>query len=512
MKNRSVSRKTSGIVCAILIVSIGIWAQRPAADERLLAGFEKGIGSGKLTETEVPLRQFALTHPNDARAVELLGRLRLKQGKLSEALSLYRRVLTLDPKFTVAKVNYALGLLLAAEDELAAQVLRDIDPSDIKDPLSRLSYMQALMLSGNCEGALKVADVLPLAVKNGDALPIRASCYLQLGQTNNIDALVPLAKKAVTTNGDAVMKLADILIGAGQPRAAAQILDLAVTASPKNAGALLLLGKAEIYEKDFAHARAHLRRAAILQPESAEVWYLQGQLETEQGNTPAALRLLKKASLLAPASTEILGRLALTAIKVQRARDAVEAAEKLLALKPDDPDGLYLLGAASLQGGDLDKAQASLERFTALRPKDSRGCLALGLTLAAQKDQIEPARQQLRHCLEIDPANEEARYQLGLSYRAQGDLSQATKLLEEVVGASPNYAAALRDLGAVYLQSGDEIKARDILERAVTIDPSDPETHFQLSRLYNLIGQPDLAKKHLELFQKLRSPGGNPTK
>jgi len=166
------------------------------------------------------------------------------------------------------------------------------------------------------------------------------------------------------------------------------------------------------------------------------------------------------------------------------------------------------LGAAALQRGDLQKAQSNLGRYTVVRPNDSRGCIALGLTLAAQRDQTEPARQQLLHCLEIDPANVEAKYQIGLSYKAQGDTAQAIRFLEQTVTAAPRNAPALRDLGTVYLQAGDEPKAREMLERSAAIDPNDGETHFQLSRLYNLIGETGLAKQHLDLFQKLKNRKG----
>jgi hypothetical protein len=37
------------------------------------------------------------------------------------------------------------------------------------------------------------------------------------------------------------------------------------------------------------------------------------------------------------------------------------------------------------------------------------------------------------------------------------------------------------------------------------LDPNNADAHFQLSRLYNIIGERDLAKKHLEIFQKLKS-------
>ena len=67
----------------------------------------------------------------------------------------------------------------------------------------------------------------------------------------------------------------------------------------------------------------------------------------------------------------------------------------------------------------------------------------------------------------------------------------------------------LRDLGMMYLQMGDEAKARIVLERSVGLDASDADTHFQLSRLYNLTGERELARKHLEIFQKLRNGQGN---
>jgi tetratricopeptide (TPR) repeat protein len=401
-------------------------------------------------------------------------------------------------------VNYATGLLLTGQSDEAVQLLKEIDPSGVKDLITRLNLAQAQVLAGNCQQALMVAAALPAAVLNTDALAIRATCYIQLGKTNELDELVPIAKKAVTASPNAVMRFAGVMIDAGRSRAAVEVLEPILRSMPANSKALTLLGKAEIMEKDFVAARQHLGRADALEPNSPEVAYLQAQLEIEQGNAPAAVPFLKKAMQLAPNSPDILARLALTAIKANQPRDAVEAAEKLLALKPDDPDGLYLLGAGALQIGDLQKAQSNLERYTSVRPNDSRGCVALGLTLAAQRDQIEPARQQLLHCLEIDPGNVEAKYQVGLSYKAQGDTAQAIRFLGQTVTGAPRNALALRDLGTVYLQAGDEPKAREMLERSAAIDPNDAETHFQLSRLYNFIGEAALAKQHLDLFQKIK--------
>ena len=135
--------------------------------------------------------------------------------------------------------------------------------------------------------------------------------------------------------------------------------------------------------------------------------------------------------------------------------------------------------------------------------------MALGLVFASQIDKIELARRQMEKCIEINPNNFEAKYQLGLSYKTQGETVKAIGYLEAAVKDAPDYALALRDLGTLYLQTGAEAKARAVLEKSVTLNENDAEAHFQLSRVYNLIGEKELAKKQLEIFQKLKNPNKN---
>jgi Tfp pilus assembly protein PilF len=130
------------------------------------------------------------------------------------------------------------------------------------------------------------------------------------------------------------------------------------------------------------------------------------------------------------------------------------------------------------------------------------------MTYAGRPNQIDKARQQLKHCSDINPSNVEVKYQLGLSYKSQGENKEAIGLLEAVIQQDPNYALALRDLGTLYLETGDLVKARPLLEKAADLSPKDADTHFQLARLYSQIGEDDLAKKHQKIFRQLRDPGG----
>src|SRR5258708_6239895 len=184
-------QKISTAVCAVLLCIAGsaIHAQKRPANDRTLANFERDIDAGKLTETEKPLLQFALTDPNNARAIELMGRLRLKQGRLRESLSLYRRVLTLEPGFVTAKINYGRALLMAGQADAARQVLDEINPAEIKETPGRLNLSDALALAGECQAVVNIVDTLPATIRNGDGLPILGVCYLRLGETEKFEAL-----------------------------------------------------------------------------------------------------------------------------------------------------------------------------------------------------------------------------------------------------------------------------------------------------------------------------------
>lgn len=490
---------------AILFGVNSTFAQNKPIDKNNIARFEKSIEQGKIEEIEHPLLDFAVANPNNPRILELLASVRFRQNRLSEAAALYKRVLTLDANSTLAKINLARIFFVSGQPEEAGRLIADISETSISDPILRLKLAATFLLIGDAQKALEAMEKLPLKIKNSDALPIIAASYSALRSEQKLRALLPLMKRAAATNPTLAMQCAEALDNAGMNREAADLLRSALTAAPNNFDVLVLLAKYEIGAKEFASAKQHLNQAAKSQPRSAKLFFAQGLLEKARGNWLAAFESLKQARQLAPDSTEILAGFVLTAIRANQSRAAVEAAQILAESKPDEPEYLYLLGAASLQNGNISQAQQILQRFVESRPADSRGCLALGLTLAAQSDQLANARKQLLHCVEIDASNSEANYQLGLSYKTQGETAKAVEYLEKTIKQAPNYAPALRDLGAVYLQSGAEQKARIVLEKAVALDPNDADTHFQLSRLYNLTGESALAKKHLEMFQTLKN-------
>jgi tetratricopeptide (TPR) repeat protein len=502
---------------SLLLVILCLGGERLAlsqtdAEAKLnFARIETSIAEGKLAEVEKSLMDYAISHPKDVRALELLAQLRYQQRRIDEAQALYQRVLALDASFVKAKINLAKLKFELGENEAARLMLAETATGFKLNVNERLALTKALILVGDFQRALLVSDSLPIAVKNGSGLPLRAAVYLGLRQQEKVNELAPLIRRASISEPGVAAESAEVFEKADMPREAVAILRFTLARAPGNYRLLVLLGRIETKLGELAEARRHLNSALKLKSPTFESSFALGLLEAAEQSYAKAVLNLEQAHSLAPDSVSVLQELTVNAMRANQPLVAVNAAEELLRLKPDDPESLYLLGAASLQKGSLASARSVLERYRQKRPDDPRGCLALGITLATQPGQSTPAKSEFEQCLKLDPANVEAKYQLGLIFKSEGETERAVQLLEEVIARTPEHASALRDVGALYLQTGADVKARNVLEKAATLNPADAETHFLLSRLYSRVGDSALAKQHLDQFQKIKSQREKPT-
>ncbi len=498
--------RPTALLLTFICASVCVFAQTTANDAAVLAGFEKKIDGGNLAEVEKDLFNFVIANPKNAKGFAILGKLRLKQARVNEAKALLTKALSLDPTLLAAKLSLATAHYRLNEFEAARAVLVAIADSEITDASARFSIARTLALVGDCPAALNASEKLPVKVRNGEALPFRAGCYLQTGNRQKFEALLPSARALAKQNPAVAVEFAEVLGERELHKESADLLRLVIAAAPKNAKALLLLARSEIALKDLAGAKSRLAAAEKIDPKSPDLLFVSALIEAEGGNNEAAIEALERFLSGDPKNRRALAQYVRVTIRAHQGGKAFRAAERLLDLQPDDLESLYLYGIAALESNNTQKAESSLKRFLEARPNDALGCLAFGMTLAAQPDRLDEARRQMENCLVVNPNNFEAAYQLGLSYKVEGNTSKAAEFFEQTVRIAPNYPLALRDLGAIYLQTGEEKKARPILEKAVSLNPDDPDTHFQLSRLYNLIGERELGRKHLEIFQKLKSP------
>ena len=83
------------------------------------------------------------------------------------------------------------------------------------------------------------------------------------------------------------------------------------------------------------------------------------------------------------------------------------------------------------------------------------------------------AERHLRQLVRLQPGSAEARYYLGLAFRAQNKLPEARQELLQALALKPNDSKNHGTLGLILVQQGDPVEAERHFREALRIDPAD---------------------------------------
>ena len=92
---------------------------RPLAVDQLMQEGQGLAAQGRFAEAEVPLKQAAELAPENYALLTLLGKVEGRVGKHADAIALFRRVVSGQPKAADAHVNLAIALADAGDLEEA---------------------------------------------------------------------------------------------------------------------------------------------------------------------------------------------------------------------------------------------------------------------------------------------------------------------------------------------------------------------------------------------------------
>src|SRR5581483_8536754 len=114
----------------------------------------------------------------------------------------------------------------------------------------------------------------------------------------------------------------------------------------------------------------------------------------------------------------------------------------------------------------------------------------------------EPAIEEYRAELALDPDNAMALAHLGHAYTQARDPDHAIPTLDRLLESNPTDGQAYADLGKAWALKGDAPKAIAAYENALRYDPTANDVHYRLFQLYSKLGQSPIAQKHLAAFKE----------
>ena len=319
--------------------------------------FEKSLDLGRINQVETPLFNYALTNPNNAKALELLARLRSMQGRLDEARALYDRVLAIDPASVPAKMGKARIAYSRGQIDDARNYLGSIPQNAAMTQVTRLDLASAFYAVGEFAKASAAIDDLPAAIKNSKALPLTAAFYLASGRMPELVQLIPLMNSPAAADPAIVVQNAEVLQNAGLTKEAFALLRTALKRRGTTPGCCWLLPGLRSQRAALSKRARILKGAATLSPRSAEIVSAQAMLESAQGNNAVAFDLLTKARQIDPDSSKVLADLVVLAMRAGKPNAAADAAKILLSREPENAEYQYLAGAASLQNRRLENGE-----------------------------------------------------------------------------------------------------------------------------------------------------------
>jgi len=467
------------------------------------------IFRGQLDSAEKVLWTVLSSDPNQPEALTLLGIIRGRQKRYSEAEALLRRAVQLDPKSLVARRNFASALVEQNKPEAAVEQYKEVVKLAPRDHQAKVELARLYVAGGQFADAFATLENIPNHQLPSDAVPVKAASLLGLGKRDEAAALIPRANRSPVIAAE----LAEVFLDGNAPEFAIKALNEAFRASQNTpAHFYYLKGRALQATGDASGALNALREALTRDPKSVETLIAMAEVDASKNIHADSLALLKRAYALEPDSPVVLRALVLEAIKGGQPQTASAAARALADKNPDNLGDLYLAGAAMLEGQDFVTAASVFDKYISQRPEDGKGFLGLGIAQLAQQHYPE-AKQAFERALQIDPKLADAEYQLGVLADRQGAAAEAVQHFERAIQLQPQHAKALASLGGQYLQAGDLEKALAVLQRSVAADPKNPKAEYDLALVLSKIGKTEEAKRHMERSRALQTAedlGKNP--
>lgn len=125
--------------------------------------------------------------------------------------------------------------------------------------------------------------------------------------------------------------------------------------------------------------------------------------------------------------------------------------------------------------------------------------------LALQEEDRDAGKaiEAYERCLELEPQQLAARINLGRLHHEAGRFAEAQRVYREALRECEPDPTLLFNLGVLLEDTSRGEEAIDAYLQAVTLDPDFADAHFNLARLYESVGKPQHAIRHLGVYRRL---------
>src|SRR5678815_187155 len=231
------------------------------------------IRGDRLVEAEKELTRVLRVAPDLPVALNLMGSVRAKQGRLVEAESLFLRAVQNDKSFTGARMNLVYLYLLKHAPDKAIPQLNEVLALEPENREARVLLGDAYLAENDLPKAEEnYLAALDNKLNNAGALFGLAQISRMKGEAREVAIYLNRVGTLITssTSTDFLYKFALEAMQVGLFDEAKSALERAVQLKPKDPSYLLTLGIAWLRKTDLFEAEKIFRRVLVMEPNNAQ--------------------------------------------------------------------------------------------------------------------------------------------------------------------------------------------------------------------------------------------------
>ena len=439
---RSIRRRIDALALASLIVCASLVHSVPSPQEPdAQAVFNQALGllqSGKTADALSVIDDAIAAGARDPALYNLKGLAAGELGRNQEAEDSFRTVIRLNPNVAMGYNN--LGVLLAkfGRHQEAADAFRE---AHTRDPQN---FNALLGLGASLAALHKYDDAASYLQQAWNLQPGDFQCGYELAHTLLEARQLPAAKKVLNQ-----------ISAPQEPDVAVKYYSLAGVVAERT--------------NEFASAAKYYGQAYALTPGSYDIYLALVRSSLSMDSEPAKTALPAPPQGLSPSQNLALGLLFASRNLFDQAMPRLEAA---LQADPSNEVAILNLALAEKSTGKPSEAITRLRSALASRPSAVLND-ALG-GIEEESGQYVEAVQSYQRAVELDPANEQYYFDLGVEYLIHFTFGPAAEVYRVGTQKFPTSSRQFLGLGFSHYAVREYRQAADAFTTALELDPESP--------------------------------------
>ncbi|HKU63927.1 MAG TPA: tetratricopeptide repeat protein, partial [Rhizomicrobium sp.] len=314
-------------------------------------------------EAQAVAHELLRVQPNNTEGLVLLGRAQLAQGQKKEAVTAYRRLVSLMPTAAGPQLLLGNALSISGDGAGATRALETAAKLSPNSPEVKGVQINLLFNHGNADAAVAAARAFQTANPGPAADVLLAST---LDRAHRRDDAIAVLDKSVSErpNAGVLIQLVRLVMQANDLPRAATLMSGWVVKNPGDIGVRLEYGNLLMQQQNNSQAIAQFQTVLKQDPNNVVALNNLGWL-LQTSDPKRALSLLTLAQRIAPNSADVADTLGWVKVQQKDVAGGLALLNKAHASQPQDGEITYHLAVALDASGQRGAARQLLKTLLA---------------------------------------------------------------------------------------------------------------------------------------------------